>query len=70
MSTMECISTFIGNIYHSFNVKEYFVATYVDIRGAFDSVNIPTLVSILSSIGLPPTCCNIILFLFSNMSIF
>ncbi|KAL4154303.1 hypothetical protein QTP88_000450 [Uroleucon formosanum] len=66
MGTMECLSTFIGNIYHSFNSKEFFVATFVDIRGAFDSVNIPTLVSKLFSLHLPPTFCNIIFSLFSH----
>ncbi|KAL4154600.1 hypothetical protein QTP88_000457 [Uroleucon formosanum] len=66
MGTMECLSTFIGNIYHSFNSKEFFVATFVDIRGAFDSVNIPTLVSKLLSLHLPPTFCNIIFSLFSH----
>jgi hypothetical protein len=45
MGTMECLFTFIGNIYHSFNVKECFVVIFVDICGAFDSVHIPTLVS-------------------------
>ncbi|KAL4119211.1 hypothetical protein QTP88_012055 [Uroleucon formosanum] len=66
MGTMECLSTFIGNIYHSFNSKEFFVATFVDICGAFDSVNIPTLVSKLFSLHLPPTFCNIIFSLFSH----
>ncbi|KAL4150005.1 hypothetical protein QTP88_003854 [Uroleucon formosanum] len=66
MGTMECLSTFIGNIYHSFNSKEFFVTTFVDIRGAFDSVNIPTLVSKLFSLHLPPTFCNIIFSLFSH----
>jgi hypothetical protein len=36
--TMECLSIFVGNIYHSFNNKEFFVATFIDIRNAFDSV--------------------------------
>lgn len=70
MGTMECLSTFIGNIYHAFNDKEFFVATFVDIRGAFDSVNIPTLVSKLFSIGLPPAFCNIILSLFSHRNLY
>lgn len=29
MDTMECLSTFIGNIYHSFNSKKFFVATFI-----------------------------------------
>lgn len=61
MGTMECLSTFIGNIYHSFNNKEFFV----DIRGAFDSVNIPTLLNHLLSLQVPPTFCNIVSFLFN-----
>ncbi|KAL4091657.1 hypothetical protein QTP88_026314 [Uroleucon formosanum] len=70
MGTMECLSTFIGNIYHFFNSKEFFVATFVDIRGAFDSVNIPTLVSKLFSLHLPPTFCNIIFSLFSHRHLY
>lgn len=33
--SMNYLSTFIGYIYHSFNNKEFFVATIVDIRSAF-----------------------------------
>jgi len=57
MGIMECLSTFIGNIYHSFNDKRFFVATFVDIQGAFDSVNIPTFFfySILAIIFTHPT---------------
>jgi hypothetical protein len=51
LGTMECLSTFIGNIYHAFNNKEFLVATFVDIRGAFDSVNIPTLITYLLSLN-------------------
>jgi hypothetical protein len=49
MGFLDCLSTFIGKIYHSFNNKEFFVATFVDPRGAFDSVNISTLISLLLS---------------------
>ena len=69
MGTMECLSTFIGNIYHSFNDKKFLVATFVDIRGAYDSVNIPTLVSKLLSLNIPFTFCNLILSLFSYRSL-
>lgn len=68
MGTMECLSTFIGNIYHSFNHHEFFAATLVDIRGTFDSVNIPTLITHLLSLQLlqvPPSFCNVLSTLFN-----
>jgi ribonuclease HI len=67
--TMECLSTFIGEIYHSFNDKKFLVATFVDIRGAFDSVNIPTLITQLLSLHIPSNFCNIIVSLFSNRNL-
>jgi hypothetical protein len=66
MGTMECLSTFISNTYHSFNDKEFLVATFVNIRGAYDSVNIPTLVSKLFSQNIPLSFFNIIFSLFSH----
>lgn len=59
---MECLSTFIGNIYHSFNKKTFLVTIFVDIRDAFDCVNISTLISQLFSLHAPPnfvTCCTL-----------
>ena len=50
MGTMKCLFTFIEKIYHTFNNKEFIVATFVDIHGAFDSVNVPTLISHLLSL--------------------
>jgi len=72
LGTMECLSTFIGNIYHAFNNKEFLVATFVDIRGAFDSVNIPTLITYLLSLNVPPKFCNVLsaLFNFRNLVFF
>jgi hypothetical protein len=55
--------------YHAFNDKKFLVATFIDIRGAFDSVHIPTLISHLSSLDLPPTFCNLIRSLFSSRSL-
>ena len=69
MGTIECLSTFIGNIYHSFNNKEFFVATFIDIRGAFDSVNIHTLVDYIFSLNAPPEFCNILLSLFNKRTL-
>ncbi|KAL4149357.1 hypothetical protein QTP88_003319 [Uroleucon formosanum] len=60
LGTMECFSTFIGNIYHAFNNKEFLVATFADIRGAFDSVNIPTLITHLLSLNVPSEFCNVL----------
>ncbi|KAL4126363.1 hypothetical protein QTP88_010585 [Uroleucon formosanum] len=70
MGTMECLSTFIGKIYHSFNNKEFFVATFVDIRGAFDCVNISTLISHLLSLQVPTLFCNILSSLFKHRNLF
>jgi len=64
VGTMECLSTLIGNIYYSFNNREFLVSTFVDIRGAFDSVNIPTLISHLLSLNVPSKFCNILLSLY------
>jgi len=63
---MECLSTFIGHIYHSFNNKQFFVATSIDIRGAFDSVNISTLISHLLSLH-APKFCNTLFSLFNHL---
>ncbi|KAL4113880.1 hypothetical protein QTP88_017437 [Uroleucon formosanum] len=70
MGTLECLSTFIGKIYHSFNNKEFFVATFVDIRGAFDSVNISTLISHLLSLQVPTLFCNVLSSLFKHRNLF
>lgn len=70
MGTMECLSTFIGKIYHSFNNKEYFVTTFVDILGVFDAVNISTHISHLLSLNVLSKFCNILSFLFNNIHFF
>jgi len=41
--TTDCLANFIGDVYQSFNNREYLVATFIDVRGAFDTVNIPLL---------------------------
>jgi len=56
----QCLSVFAGHIYHAFNDKKLLVATFIDIWGAFDSVHIPTLISHLSSLDLPPAFYNLI----------
>ncbi|KAL4127071.1 hypothetical protein QTP88_011269 [Uroleucon formosanum] len=67
--TTECLSSFIGNIYHSLNNKEFFVATSIDIRGAFDSVNIGTLISYLKSLNVPQQFNNILIALFNKRNL-
>lgn len=64
--TTDCLANFIGDIYQSFNAKEYLIATFIDIRGAFDSVNIPLLISYLNALNLPPSFTNFISRLFSH----
>jgi hypothetical protein len=70
LGNTECLATFIGHIYHSFNNKQFFVATFVDIRGAFDSVNISTLISHLLSLQAPVKFCNILFSLFNRRNLF
>lgn len=65
MSTMECLSTFIGSIYLFFNNKTFFIVTFVDVRSAFDSVNIPTRITQLISLQVPSKLCNILSALFN-----
>jgi len=64
--TIDCLVNFVGQIYQSFNNIEFFVAIFIDIRGAFDSVHIPLVLSHLESLNLPLTFINIISLLFSN----
>jgi hypothetical protein len=65
LGKMKCLSTFIGNIYHSFNNKEFLVTTFVDICSAFDSVNIPTLITYLLLLNVPSKFCNVLSALFN-----
>jgi hypothetical protein len=69
MGTIECLSTFISHIYHSFNNKKFLVATFIDIWGAFDPVNIHTLVNHLASLNAHPDFCNILLSLYHKKNL-
>ena len=64
LGTMECLSSFVGPVYKAFCNKEYLCAAFVDIKGAFDSVHIPTLISCLASLHIPNSVCNFISSLF------
>ena len=66
LGTMECLSSLVGSAYKSFCNKEYLCAAFVDLKGAFDSVHIPTLVSHLASLHIPYSVCNFIFSLFSH----
>jgi len=70
MGTLDCLSTFIDKIYHAFNNKEFFVATFVDIRGAFDSVNISLHSSHLLSLQVSIIFCNVLSSLFTYRNLF
>jgi hypothetical protein len=70
MGTTECLSYLTGNIYHSLNNKEFFVATFINIRGAFDSVNIGTLISYLKSLHAPQQFNNTLIALFNKRNPF
>jgi len=61
---MECLSSLVGPVYKAFCNKEYLCAAFVDIKGAFDSVHIPTLITCLASLQIPYSVCNFISSLF------
>lgn len=62
-STTQCLAKFTSKIYQSFNNREFFIATFIDTRGAFDSVNIPLLLSHFKTLNLPSFFPNLILLL-------
>lgn len=66
MGTLECFTMFLGHIYHSFNNKQFLVATFDDIRGTFDSVNISTLISHLLSLNVSSKFYKILFSLFNH----
>lgn len=66
---MECLSSLIGPVHKSFCDKEFVSAAFIDIKGALDSVHIPTLVSQFFSLHIPNSICNFISTLFSQRSL-
>lgn len=67
--TLDCLANFSSKIYQSFNNKHFLPAAFIDIRGAFDSVHIPTLLSHLNSLQLPPIFINLVSLLFSHRTL-
>jgi hypothetical protein len=65
MGTLKYLATFTRKMYHSFNNRIFF-ATFVDIHGAFDSVNISTLISHLHSLQVPTLFCKVLSSLFKH----
>lgn len=60
LGTAECLSSLVGEIYSCFNKRQYLTAAFIDVKGAFDSVHIPTLISRLLALNVPPQLCNFI----------
>jgi potassium voltage-gated channel Eag-related subfamily H protein 8 len=67
--TTGCLAKFIDDIYQSFNNKEYLIATFIDVRGTFETVNIPLLISHLNALNLPLFFTNYIFRLFSHRTL-
>lgn len=57
------------SLYHFFNNKEFFIVTFIDIRGVFDSVNIHILVDHLNSSNALPVFGNILISLFNRRNL-
>ena len=53
VSSVDCISTLVGDIYQSFQDKLFLNALFLDIKSAFNRVHIPTLKQILRELGIP-----------------
>jgi len=64
--TIACLFQLVGSIYNAFNRKGFLVTTFIDIRSAYDSVHISTLLSILLSPYLPHKIINFISTLLSK----
>jgi hypothetical protein len=65
--TLECLANFSSKIYQAF--KHFLPAAFIDTRGAFDSIHIPTLLSHLNSLQLPLIFINLISLLFSHKTL-
>lgn len=51
MSTSDALVEFMKNVYKSLNDKEYFVACFLDLRKAFDCVDVPILLKKMEHLG-------------------
>lgn len=66
LGTIEDFTYFIVNIYQDFCDKKYLSAILIDIKKAFGSVHVPTLISQLVSLSIPHYFCHYIASLFSH----
>ena len=60
LGTMECLSKLVGPIYDTFCNREFLTAAFVDVKGAYDSIHIPTLILRLQDLNVPDVFCNYI----------
>lgn len=64
LGTMECLSNLVGPIYDTFCNREFLTAAFVDVKGAYDSIHIPTLILRLQDLNVPDVFYNYIYNLF------
>lgn len=69
IGTMKCLSSIIGPIYEVFCNIEFLFATFVNIKGAFDSIDISALILELSSFHIPNSVSNLIFVYLTSSSI-
>ena len=67
-STLSSIVDFTSDIYNSINNKEITIATFIDLKKAFDTVNHTILMEKLNYLGIKGNCLNWILDYLSNRS--
>ncbi|CAG9790271.1 unnamed protein product [Diatraea saccharalis] len=69
-STIDSILKFCGDIQDSFDHDSYLVSTFLDVSGAFDNVDLSTLVEILHSFNIPGKICKWIFNFFYSRTVF
>lgn len=69
-STVDSLVAFGGDINQAFLNNNYLVSTFLDVSGAFDNVNLITLVNILHSFNIPGKVCQWIFNFFYSREVY
>jgi|UniRef100_A0A2S2R251 hypothetical protein len=60
IGTMDSLAFLSNQIYHSFCNQHFIATAFLNIKSAYKSVHIPTLVSRLSALSIPTLFCNFV----------
>lgn len=64
--TTDCLNQLLINIYNSLLHKNFTVAAFLDIQGAYDNVHLPSLHNILISLQIPRRMADVIFYFLPN----